>query len=41
MLVRLAPKSNAIYEELERSYGKKKMRQLLDLLEDLAVLDDG
>ncbi len=41
MLVRLAPKSNAIYEELERAYGKRKMRQLLDLLEDLALLDDG
>ena len=40
ILQRLAPHSNAIYEEIERVYGRKKMRQLLDLLEDLAELDD-
>lgn len=39
MLRRLAPRSNEIYEELEEAYGRKKMQQLLDLLEDLAVLE--
>ena len=39
MLHRLAPASNEIYHELERTYGKQKMRQLLDLLEELALLD--
>ena len=39
MLRRLAPLSNAIYEDLEKAYGRRKMQQLLDLLEDLAQLD--
>ena len=39
MLLRLAPRSNAIYQELEGAFGKKKTRQLLDLLEELGSLD--
>jgi len=39
MLSELVPMSNAIYEELERSYGKERIGELLDLLEDLAELE--
>jgi homoprotocatechuate degradation regulator HpaR len=34
------PRSNAIYEQLEKQYGKARMAELLDLLEDLADLRD-
>ncbi len=40
LLHKMMPDSNAIYEELERTYGKQRMRELLDLLEDLAELHD-
>ena len=40
MLHQMMPESNAIYQELERTYGKQRMRELLDLLEDLAELHD-
>lgn len=32
------PKSNEIYQRLEKSFGKKKMNDLLDLLEELQHL---
>ena len=31
-----APGSNAVYQEIENLYGKKKLQQLLDMLEELA-----
>lgn len=34
-LHKLAPQSNAIYDEMERIYGRERMQTLLDLLEDL------
>jgi homoprotocatechuate degradation regulator HpaR len=39
-LSRFIPRSNAIYEQLEEQYGKARMTELLDLLEDLADLGD-
>lgn len=38
LLRRLAPRSSAIYEELEVTFGKARMKELLDPLEDLADL---
>ena len=35
------PQSNAIYAEIEAVYGAERMGVLLDLLEDLAALDEG
>lgn len=40
LLLKMVPMSNTIYEELERTYGKARMRELLDLLEELAELPD-
>lgn len=39
LIARAAPESNAIFERLERQFGRDKMDQLLDLLNDLAAVD--
>lgn len=39
LLQRAAPESNAIFARLEERFGRERVEQLLDLLNDLSALD--
>jgi homoprotocatechuate degradation regulator HpaR len=41
IITEVAPESRLIYDRLERRFGRERIDQLLDMLDELAILNDG